>query len=494
MTEPTAVVEGGRIRGTAELGCARYLGVPYAAPPVGAQRFRAPEPAVPWSGTRDCTKRGPNAPQILRPFPNVDVAPLVGTGWRQGDEFLTADVWAPDTGARGLPVMVFIHGGAWVAGESGASVHAGAAFARAGIVYAAINYRLGVEGFLPIPGAPTNLGLRDQLAALAWVQRNAAAFGGDAGNVTVVGESAGAMSIACLIGSPLSQGLFRRAIVQSGHGAMVRAVPTATRVVAAIAERLGVSADLDGFANSAVERCLAAANEISLPGVFVDLRDDDGRDPTYGLTKFVPVYGDDVLPVRPIAALERGAGKDVELLIGSNREEMNLYFVPTGIKSLLTDVQASAALGLVEPKAVELLAAYSSARPGSAPGDVFVDAMTDLVFRLPVRRFAGAHAGRTHVYEFGWRSPALSGGLGACHGMELPFVFDTLATCTGPNGIAGTAPPQELADRVHRIWVEFASTGRLPWSEYGARSRQVHALETGRTGRDPDMPAERCLS
>ena len=494
MTEPTAVVESGRIRGTAARGCARFLGVPYAAPPVGALRFRAPAVHAPWDGSRDCTVRGPNAPQILRPFPNLDVAPLVGTGWRRGDDFLTADIWTPDPGARGLPVMVFIHGGAWVAGESGAAVHAGGAFARAGIVYMAINYRLGVEGFLPIPGVPTNLGLRDQLAALAWVQRNASAFGGDPGNVTVFGESAGAMSIACLISSPLSAGLFRRAIVQSGHGAMVRSVATATRVVTAIAARLAVTADHAGFAATSVERCLEAANEVSQPGVLIDLRNDEGRDPTYGLTKFVPVYGDDVLPEHPVAALARGVGKDVELLIGSNRDEMNLYFVPTGVKAALNDLQASAALGLVEPKSAEILAAYRAARTGATPGEAFVDAMTDLVFRLPVRQFAAAHAGSTHVYEFGWRSPAMNAQLGACHGMELPFVFDTLESCSGPHGIAGAKPPQELADRVHRIWTEFASTGRLPWTEYGSRSRQVYSLETGRTARDADMPAERHVS
>jgi para-nitrobenzyl esterase len=487
---PTVATESGRVRGSQHAGIARFLAVPYAAAPVAARRFCAPMPHPGWEGVRDATARGPNAPQVSRPFPNLNIAPVIGSGWRRGDEFLTANVWTPDPGARNLPVAVFIHGGACVAGENDAAVHDGTRFARSGIVCIAINYRLGVEGFLPIPGVPTNLGLRDQIAALEWVRRNAAAFGGNPDDLTVFGESAGAMCIANLLESPLAKGLFRRAIVQSGHGSMVRSRAVGSRLVDALAVRLGVPPNIDGFRTCSEERCLAAIEAISRPGA-IDLREADGRDPTYGLTRFLPIHGDDVLPEPPLTALARGAGAEVELMIGTNREEMNLYFVPTGVIRNLTDEAALAALQAVEPQARAVLEDYRAARPDAAAGAVYADATTDLVFRWPARRFAAAHRGATHVYEFEWRSNAAGGELGACHAVELPFVFDTLASCTGADGLAGDAPPQDLADRVHRLWVDFMSGRALPWAAYDPESRNVRMLARDVTETEKEMLAAR---
>jgi para-nitrobenzyl esterase len=490
IAEPIVQLASGAVRGAVADGVERFLGISYAAPPVGERRFAAPQPVEPWSGVRDATDPGPNAPQFLRPFPNLDVAPLVGTQWRQGDDFLTLNVWRPAGTHSGLPVMVFIHGGAFVLGSKDAAVHDGSGFARSGAILIAINYRLGVEGFLPIPGAPTNLGLRDQIAALEWVQANAGAFGGDPANITVFGESAGAMSVANLVASPLAKGLFRRAIIQSGHGSMVRPIPVARRLVKRIARLLGVTPDLDGFRRTTMEAGVAALEKVSQPTARIDLRDETGREPTYGLSRFLPVYGDDVLPDRPLDALAKGVGAEVDVLIGSNREEMNLYFVPTGVRPKLNRLLAWFVLRRVEPKARAVLRAYRNALPGQPAGHVFTAAMTDLVFRLPARWFAAAHRGRTHVYEFDWRSTACNGELGACHGIELPFVFDTLAAVTGPQGLAGGAPPQALADRVHALWVAFASDGQLPWADYDAQTRQVFSIEKGRASTEPPMPAE----
>jgi para-nitrobenzyl esterase len=192
----------GRVRGRSVDGVARFLGVPFAAPPVGALRFAAPAPAPPWSGVRDATAPGPNAPQPPRAIPGIDLTPIIGRGWRPGEDYLTVDVWTPDPGGASLPVMVFVHGGAFIAGEPGSPVYDGTALARAGVVLVSLTYRLGIEGFVAFGGGATNVGLRDQLAALAWVQDNVAAFGGDPGRVTVFGESAGAMSIGCLLGRP----------------------------------------------------------------------------------------------------------------------------------------------------------------------------------------------------------------------------------------------------------------------------------------------------
>ena len=196
---------GGRIRGSRAEGICRYLGVPYAAPPVGPNRFKEPQPVEPWEGERDATQPGHCAPHRIKDFPAIDIAPLVGQGAEGGEDYLTLNVWTPEN-AKDRPVMVFIHGGGFVIGSKDAPVSDGTEFARSGVVCVAINYRLGVDGFLPIPGVPTNLGLRDMLFALQWVQQNIAEFGGDPTNVTVFGESAGAMAIADLVTSPTRQG------------------------------------------------------------------------------------------------------------------------------------------------------------------------------------------------------------------------------------------------------------------------------------------------
>jgi len=384
--------------------------------------------------------------------------------------------------------MVFVHGGGFVLGSKDASVSDGTALARSGVVCVAINYRLNIDGFLPIAGVPTNLGLRDMIAALQWVRDNIAAFGGDPDNVTLFGESAGAMATANLVASPLATGLFRRAIVQSGHGSMVRQISVARRLVDRLARLLKVAPDAAGFASVPFDRVWPAIEKAGKPMGGVDLRDPQGFEPVYGISRFIPVYGDDVLPEHPLRALEGGAGRDVDLLIGSNAEEMNLYFVPTGVRRRIPRFFARWLLGRSTPHASRALQAYGLGS-GKRPGEAMTEAMSDLVFRWPARQFAAAHTGRTHVYEFEWRSPACDGELGACHGIELPFVFDTLSTVTGPRGLAGENPPQELADRVHRLWVDFARDGSLPWAEFHADSRQVYKLDAGVAAAEPVMPA-----
>lgn len=486
------------LRGVSDGAVRRFLGVPYAAAPVGALRFALPQAPTAWSSVRDATQRGHIAPQptptpeeMEKVLPGVDIEPLIGGSQVQGDDFLVLNVWAPEN-AAGAPVMVFIHGGAFTGGAGAADVYDGTAFARAGIVLVTINYRLGVEGFLPIPGAPTNLGLRDQIFALQWVRDNIAAFGGDAGNVTIFGESAGAMSVANLVASPLAKGLFKRAIVQSGHGDMVRPIPIAQRLVKKLAKILKIAPTVEGFKSRSLAECVAALRKVSLPTTSIDLRNPDGREPAFGLSRFLPVYGDDVLPLHPMEALKQGVGAEIELIVGTNREEMNLYFVPSGVRKKIGSFLAHFVTKKAEPKAKEILRAYGIKERGKRPGDAFTEALTDLVFRLPARRFAAAHQGRTHVYDFSWRSAAYGGTLGACHAIELPFVFDTLRTVDGPRGLAGANPPQELATRMNAIWAEFAKTGTLPWPAYDVQ-RIVYDPATDKAAPEAPFPAERIL-
>jgi len=417
----------------------------------------------------------------------VDPTPLVGHGSDGSDgDYLRLNVWAP-TDAKTAPVMVFIHGGGFVGGCKDAPVHDGTAFAESGAVCVAINYRMGIDGFLPVPGVPTNLGLRDMLFALAWVQRNIAAFGGDPAKVTVFGESAGAMAIADLVTSPLAKGLFQRAIIQSGHGAMVREIGVAQRLVRKLAKVLRIVPDASGFLPVSDKDAMDAIDKVAKPWA-VDLRDGDGREPVYGISRFIPVYGDDVLPEKPIDALRKGAGSDVEIVIGSNADEMNLYFVPTGVRKKIGGLFARWLLGRSHPEAKAVLKAYGYKQPGVRPGEALTDAMNDLVFRWPARQYAAAHQGQTWMYEFDWRSPACDGELGACHGIEMPFVFKTLPSVTGPQGLAGMDPPQALADRVHDLWAGFARTGAMPWPEFGGY-RMVYQVTRGEALHEPVMPA-----
>lgn len=491
MSECVVTTSAGRVQGAVKGAVRVFKGVPYAAAPVGARRFGLPEAAQSWDGVRPAIEPGPTAPWLMRPFDELDIRPLVGEGWRKGDEYLNANIWAPDTDSSGLPVMVFIHGGAFVAGCNEAPVISGEGFARSGVVCVTINYRLGVDGFMVIDGVPTNLGLRDQIFALQWVRENARAFGGDPDNITVFGESAGAMSIASLVGSPFARGLFRRAIIQSGHGEMVRTIPVARRLTRRMAKLLKVRPDAGGFAKPSAEKALLALEKVQMPLPGIDLREADGREPAYGLSRFLPVTGDDLLPEPTNEALRKGAGSDIDILIGANREEMNLYFVPTGVKKKINGLLARIFLGKSMKGAGRMLRAYGLGRRGVKAGQALADAMHDLVFRLPVRRFAAAHRGRTWVYEFDWRSSAFNGELGACHAMDVPFVFDTIDVCSGPKGFVGENPPQGLADRVHGLWVAFARGEDLPWSQYDDATRQVFSLEKGLAERDVEMPAER---
>lgn len=489
MADVIATIGSGQVRGTSAGGVRRFLGIPYAAAPVGEHRFAPPAPHPAWDGVRDAIAPGATAPHRIKAFPGLDVIPLIGTGWVEGEDYLTANVFTPEGDTRGLPVMVWIHGGGFVIGSKDAPAQDCATFARDGLVCFAINYRTGVDGFLPIPGVPTNLGLRDMIAALHWVRANAAAFGGDPDNVTVFGESAGAMAISDLIASPLADGLFRRAIIQSGHGGMTREIPVTQRLVKKLAKMLRIAPDRAGFASVAIDAMLDAVEKISQPSARIDLRDAEGREPVFGISRFVPVHGDDVLPLRPLEALKQGAGADVDILIGTNAEEMNLYLIPTGVRDKVGGLLATYALSRSQPRARRVLKAYGLGRKDKKAGQALLDATNDLVFRWPARRFAEEHRGPTHMYEFDWRSPAFSGELGACHGMELPFVFDALACATGPEGLCGENPPQALADRVHRLWVDFAKDGSLPWAAFDRDSRQVYSLLDGEARREEPMPA-----
>jgi para-nitrobenzyl esterase len=462
-----------------------FKGIPFASPVEGTRRFAAPVPPQAWGGVRDAGAFSPTPPQAEaggRRLPGLDLTPIGGEGWQRGEEYLTVNVWTPDLGAQNLPVMVFIYGGAFVAGGSSTRLYDGRRFARDGVVLVSFNYRLGIEGFLPLDGGATNTGLRDQLAALAWVQENISAFGGDPHNVTIFGESAGALSVATLMAMPAATGLFRRAISQSGGGQHTLSMGQAALVAARLAEMLGVRPTREDFARFSVAQLIDAQSRL-LPGS-LDLATEQDADTTGGLTLFLPVRDGDLLTEQPVRAIRRGASAQVDLLAGTNSQEMNLYYLPTGVMDFVdSDEKVCQSIAARHPEPAKLVAAYRQSRPQAQPGELFSAIMTDWMFHIPTVRLVEAHApqaGGTYLYEFAWPSPLFENRLGACHGLELGFVFDTLDTpgLTGPEGMVGENPPAELARQIHATWITFARTGNPGWAPYTLQRREVMRINT----------------
>ncbi|WP_369372594.1 carboxylesterase/lipase family protein [Streptomyces sp. cg36] len=480
QTDPYVETPAGAVRGLRGRSGERYRGLPYAAPPTGAGRFAPPTPHPRWSGVRDGTRPSPTAPQPARDFGRLDMAPYFGPGWVPGEEYLAVDVHTPaaDDGRR--PVMVFVHGGGFVTGSNRAALYDGSAFARDGVVLVTVNYRLGIPGFLDLPGAVPNRGLLDVLAALGWVRETIAAFGGDPENVTVFGQSAGATLVGALLATPQAKGLFRRAIIQSGNGTGAFTAEQAQRVSAAVAAALGVEPTAEAFAPIRDGRLLEV-----LPALAgLDLRTPAARDPLAGLSPFSLV-----LPVQPADALADGPAADIDLLIGTNTQEGHLYLVPQGVLESTTqaEVRAFAARVLADPQRV--LAAHRAARPDATPGELRSAVLGEVLFEAGTTRMARAHArisgGRTHRYSFGYRSTALDGRLGAAHTVELPFVFDLADEpwLHGDTGLLGPAPaPAGLAAQMHGAWVAFARTGSPGWAAYDPQRPTVEVLGGGGTG------------
>ena len=461
----------GELRGSVADGVHAFLGVPYAAPPSGAYRLRPPQPVEPWDGVRDATRFGPTPPQIAPPE-------SAGSEWDTGvtgEDYLLLNVWTPDPGAAGLPVMVWIQGGEFELSSTAA--YDGSRFARDGVVCVVINWRVGADGFLYLGDGIANVGLLDQVAALEWVRDNIAAFGGDPGNTTVFGESAGAMSIGTLLAMPRAEGLFRRAITQSGAAHHVSPADTALRVGRHLAEKLGVPPTREAIAAVPVERVLAAQAEL---GAELAAPDPGRWGPEMVTTMpWQPVVDGDVVPGPPLQRIAAGAAADVDLMVGSNTDEWRLFLVITGEIGQITDAaltgpvdvhrrHALAAYGLPAESA---LAAYRARYAGAGPGDLLAAVQTDWWIRVPALRLADSHAGSpagTYMYEFAWQSP----GFGAAHALEVPFVFDILGPGSrlfGP--LLGEDPPQALADTMHAAWVSFATTGDPGWPRYDLTRR-----------------------
>ena len=441
----------GKLEGRARAGVLVWRGIPYAAPPV---RYRPPEPAQPWTGVRDATQFGPVA--IQSRDPRTALLSGVSDKIPQSEtECLTLNVMSPSVAGK-RPVIVWIHGGAFVMGSGSTPLYDGTSFAvNHDLVVVTINYRLGLLGFLCV-GEAGNVALLDQAMALAWVRDNIAAFGGDPAQVTVMGESAGAMSVALLLAMPAARGLFQRAILQSGAIAM--SPPTRADAEEA-ARQVIAEMPLD----APVERVIARQEQL--------IRDK-------GLAAVAPYVDGHTIPRSPLALIDEGSAPGVPVLIGTNRDEWKLFAMFLGEAS------------------VNVVKEPLRARPGPALDEVvamsggdWVRVIGDVAFRIPAIRLAQAQLrhGAAYMYRFDYASPAFGGQLGAAHALELPFVWNQLAAPVAQVLLGDTSAMAPLADRMHGAWAAFARGGEPGWPRYDEQRRATMLFDReSRVVDDPD--------
>jgi para-nitrobenzyl esterase len=480
MTHTTA----GAVQGYFTGQCLLFAGIPYAAPPRGERRFRPPEPPKPWTGVRDATQFGPIQPQSpsrFERFYGPDPQP-------QSENSLCLNIWTPAVDDHPRPVLVFMHGGAFVSGSGSLPMYHGTSFAtRHDLVAVTLNYRLAESGSLylghldPEFATSGNTGLLDQIAALHWVRDNIAAFGGDPNNVTICGQSAGGHAVLALMTSPHATGLFHRAISQS----LARLTPLRTRPDAIeTTERLMSHADV---------RTIEALQRLDLETLLSARRHVMLTTPSW-LTPWGTLVDDEIILEQPLAAAAAGRLAPIPLLIGACHDDYQPYphvlppdSVPQDEGALIQHFDR------LDLDSASLVQAYREWLGPVAPVALFVAAMSDFTFCQPAIHVAERHAAHhaVYAYDFRWASPVQDGAMGAGHTVDIPFAMHTLWTPHTPYHL-GDHPPVSLADQMHEAWSTFARTGQpsasgLPdWPRYDATQRLTMALDTtSSVQRDP---------
>jgi para-nitrobenzyl esterase len=436
----------GAVRGRRTGRVTAFLGVPYAAPPVGELRFAPPRPREPWPGVRDALDPGPAPPQPPSRLQQV-VGPM---RFDQSEDCLALHIWTPDVAGR-APVLVWLHGGAYTSGSGGQDWYAGDALAERGVVVVTVNYRLGALGFLYLAELAAgmgagNFGLLDQLAAVRWVLDNIEGFGGDPGLVTLAGQSAGALTALALATgtSPLR---VRRLILQSTPGGVPPAAPErASEVAELFLRELGLRPGRVARLRELPVADLLTAQQRVVPRAvrFMDIT------PPFQLTADGDLVAADVIG----AALPRLG--ETELLTGTTRDETNAWYaLDPRVQNLTPGEAALVAGGWLGAAGPEVLARHARARPDATPAELLGVIATDRVFVAGTLRLAGS-AARAYVYRFDWHPP---GPLGACHCIELPFVFGHPEAWRAAPMLGGAPAPPRLVTALCDAWAAFARTG-----------------------------------
>jgi para-nitrobenzyl esterase len=475
MSNVIVETDYGKLQGEQINGVFVWKGIPYAKPPVGPLRFRAPEKPEAWTGVRAATSFSPVAPQ-----PQSEIMEFLGNdNSNMNEDCLYLNVWSPGADDKRRPVMVWIHGGAFISGAGSSSWYDGASFAAQGnVVVVTINYRLGIFGFLHLGemggedyAASGNCGILDQVAALRWVQDHIAAFGGDPNNVTVFGESAGAMSIGVLLGLPQAQGLFHKAILQSGAAANVHSSAKATKVAGRLLAVLQVEpTNLSKLEELPVEKLIEASTRVPMMSLG-------------------PVVDGMILPKHPQEAIAEGSAKDVTLLIGTNKDEYRIFtvFDPEWMNADETKVAA-----FFEKTFGSRLTAILNyfTENSTLTQELFNKLLTISIFTFPAQKLAELQVNQgapVWMYRFDWETPVFGGVLKATHALEIPFVWNTLNKPHTEKFTGASQERQIIANQMHQAWIHFARNGNpntaalseWPTFDVDDRSTMVFNTESG---------------
>lgn len=474
----------GQLRGKAVSSGILFAGIPYAGPPIGELRFRAPSSPPRWDGIRDCLEPGPSAMQQLdaaEGLPHYARSTVLGSPLSEDCLYLNVFTPAPDSALR--PVMVWIHGGGLQTGSGDSWPFFEGTFLPDEVVLVTINYRLNIFGFLyldedfPDAFGTGNLGHLDQIAALQWVKENISLLGGDPGKVTVFGESAGGWSVSQLLAIPRARGLFTGAIVQSGGADTTVPVAQARERTRLVLEAIGVRAgDWLGLSQVPADELLAQAIG-KYPGT------DRGWGP------FITTAGDSIVPRDSNAEIARGSARDVAVIVGSTHDEwsaLRMAFPPAA----LPEPNYMSALSSLSISLDTLKAYYAERSESEQAAQATFE--TDWLFEVPTANLADALlAGGSPVwrYRFDWPSPVQDGALGAFHAIEVPFVFNSL----DEPAMLGDTPPHSVAIKLHGAWVDFATKrkvlkfGDTEWAEYTSTGRHVMIINShSEVVNDPD--------
>ncbi|MCL5047432.1 MAG: carboxylesterase family protein [Firmicutes bacterium] len=512
MADTVIEIALGKLEGFYKDGVYNFLGIPYAKAPIGYGRWATPKSALPWKNVLKVDSFGPGSAQIR----SGAISSLPGDPQENDEDCLFVNIWTPSLNGEKLPVMFFIHGGAFLTGSTSQFMYNGAALSRKGVVVVSAAYRLGALGFMAHPdladeetGLWGNFGLADQIEALSFVQQNISAFGGDTDNVTVFGQSAGSMSAVDLMGAntehlfsesrravhrnvvdtakaplgPNGKPLFKKLIAQSG-GVLSATKDAAIRIAERMAGELGVNKiTREAFCGLETKAILAAQAKIV-----------SSIDEGLGMP-FQPVTDGLLLSRHPASQIASGAGSDIDILVGTNQDEFRLFALSVpgldtlslaGVAKLVGSYLEAAGIAKERLNADEVVDFYASrAASGEAsvsPRRLLEAIGTDWIFTVPVSRLAISHAltgGKAFRYRFDKASPFMNGALGACHGIELPFVFGTTTHPIVSLFSGNSQAVQTLSDKVQAAWISFAYNGDPScetlgkWSEYELAGRQV---------------------
>lgn len=474
----------GLLEGIKENGVSVWKGIPYAKAPIGDLRFKAPQPAENWTGVKKADKFGNIAMGYKRSKKDQQ---------EQSEDCLFLNIWSPAADAKKRPVMFWIHGGGFISGSGSSDLYDGAHLANKGdVVVVTINYRMGPFGFLYFDGLPNhegfenNLGIKDQVAALKWVHDNIASFGGDPNNVTIFGESAGAISVQTLMAVPSAKGLFQKAIAESGAPKNIWGPEFSSAFTKRYLQLVGV--------DTAHLEKLKTINADTMAVAMRKLLDMICIEATPNKT-IAPTLDGSFLPQNLMEAIQSGSAANVPLLIGTNKDEATLF----ALKSL--NMAPRTAKGLIPyvsrfspEQQKNLLSAYKNYPHKSG----VLSIITDGVFAMPSMQFAALQSEKapTYMYRFDWSSTPLNiAGLRACHGVELPFVFGNFNTRVGKLVLlmAKKKDIYKIADEMQQAWINFARTGNpnssnaVNWMVYNVNQRSTLIFNRKQsTVNDPD--------